>query len=933
MKHMYQSSIHHLWVLFLLVGSLSAIGQTTVEYRGRIIDPETGYGIAGAGIKVDGNSVSVADSMGVYAFSSKESDKANVVVEAPGYSAAVTTLEKLANTKSIALQGLAVSGNEVVVSASRYSEKYLSSPATISKINRQAIAASASGDYFESLGNLKNVNVLGSSLTFKVFNTRGFGTTSPFRIVQMTDGMDAQSAGLNFAPGTMLSVPDIDIDNMEIISGPASALYGPNAFQGVVSIHTTDPFKRQGLAVSLKGASRNYFEAQAMYADVFGKKKKFGMKLSAGYMFGKDWEATTTETNSYLPVSSPPQNLNAKVAGWSNNADADYGDFNTYTQTNANAKPNSTPPGTSFVLKPFAENDMWNRNVNSLKINSLFAYRFTDEVQLSYQFRLARATSVYQGNNRAALKDFLFHQHKLELLYDNHKSHSFLFRIYTNLEDAGNSYDLVLTGVNLGLGSLGGVTNDYLKTYVNAIDSMSGNFSGAVSTGQVAAARAAALASVGNSWLKPGTAAYDSTLRAIITDRNRPYGAMYTSRANMQHADAQYNFTSKWINVNVGVSGRRYQPVSDGYIVDDAPDSSGKKQILQYYEFGGFVQLSKSFLQDKIQLLASFRADKSQNFDFQFSPRGAVMLNFGNHHLRVAAQMAFRTPTLNDQYFNLNTGALVVKGNLEGYSNVYTQASVDAYNAVAPPLRDPATLQATTVAALKPENLVSVELGYRALVADRLFIDFDAYYNRYTNFIGGINVAALKTGTAGDSSGVAAINTRQYTTYSLSVNSSTPVQTFGVALGLNARVWKSLSVYANYTFSYMDTVGLNDNLIPGYNTPMHKINVGVEARRLWKGLGFGVNFRWVDKYQWRSPFTDRAARLYQLTADQTYVPAYHTMDLQINYVVDKWFSTFRIGASNLYYNKHIEVYGGPEIGGFYYGSWTFDIPMASLKKK
>jgi hypothetical protein len=145
-----------------------------------------------------------------------------------------------------------------------------------------------------------------------------------------------------------------------------------------------------------------------MYADVFGKKKKFGMKLSAGYMFGKDWEATTTETNSYLPVSSPPQNLNAKVAGWSNNADADYGDFNTYTQTNANAKPNSTPPGTSFVLKPFAENDMWNRNVNSLKINSLFAYRFTDEVQLSYQFRLARATSVYQGNNRAALKDFLF---------------------------------------------------------------------------------------------------------------------------------------------------------------------------------------------------------------------------------------------------------------------------------------------------------------------------------------------------------------------------------------------------------------------------------------------------------------------------------------------------------------------------------------------
>lgn len=920
-------------IFFLLQLNKTTKAQMPVSWSSKIVDSETGRALPGVKIQIGREMNFYSDTNGFISIQNWVDTSTIVIVSYNGYISKKVSFKTGELDYVIKLQPLALSGNEVVVTASKYSEKYMSSPSTISKISSAAIAASTSGDYFESLGNLKNVNVLGSSLTFKVFNTRGFGTTSPFRIVQMTDGMDAQSAGLNFAPGTMLSVPDIDIDNIEIISGPASALYGPNALQGVVSLQTTDPFKKQGLAVSLKGASRDFFEAQARYADVFGKKKKFGFKLSAGYMFGKDWEATNPQTNSYLPVSSPPQNLNTKVAGFSNNADADYGDFNTYTATNANAKPNSTPPGTSFTLRPYAESDMWNRAVNSLKVNGQFIYKISDQVQVAYQFRVARATGAYQGNNRALVKDFLFHQHKLELQYNSPKYHQFLFRAYTNIEDAGTSYDLVLAGINLGLASLGNVTNDYLKTYVNAIDSLSGNFANPVSAAQVTAARAQALSSVGGSWLQPGTAAYDSTLKAILVDRNRPYGAKFTTRSNLQHMDAQYNFNSRWINVNVGLSGRRFQPISDGYIFNDAPDSSGKKTILQYYEFGGFVQLSKSFLEDKIQLLASFRADKSQNFDFQFSPRGAVMINLGNHHLRVVAQMAFRNPTLNDQYFNLNTGALVVKGNLDGYTNVYSQTSVDAYNAVAPPLRDPTVLQAITIAPIKPENLVSVELGYRSFVANRLYIDFDAYYNRYTNFIGGINVAALRTGTAGDSTGVAAVNTRQYTTYSLSVNSTTPVQTFGASLGLNARIWQSLNAYVNYTFSYMDTVGLNDNLIPGFNTPMHKLNVGLEARKLWKGFGFGVNFRWVDQYQWRSPFTDRAARLNGLTTDQTFVPAYHTMDLQLNYVVDKWFSTFRVGASNLYYNKHIEVYGGPQIGGFYYGSWTFDIPMTSLKKK
>ena len=129
-------------------------------------------------------------------------------------------------------------GQEVVVTGSRISETILESSATIQKMNVRDVQEIASGDFYSGLSTLQGVDVTTSSLGFQVVNMRGFNTTAPVRIVQFIDGMDNQAPGLNFPVGNLVGANDLDLENVEIISGPASALYGPNAFQGVVSMRT-----------------------------------------------------------------------------------------------------------------------------------------------------------------------------------------------------------------------------------------------------------------------------------------------------------------------------------------------------------------------------------------------------------------------------------------------------------------------------------------------------------------------------------------------------------------------------------------------------------------------------------------------------------------------------------------------------------------------
>ena len=139
---------------------------------------------------------------------------------------------------------------------------------------------------------------------------------------------------------------------------------------------------------------------------------------------------------------------------------------------------------------------------------------------------------------------------------------------------------------------------------------------------------------------------------------------------------------------------------------------------------------------------------------------------------------------------------------------------------------------------------------------------------------------------------------------------------WGGVVSVSYYVGKGITPYVNYTYTDLNETNINNNqvaVLSGFNTPKHKINIGVNAAHVWKGLGFSANFKWVTSYQWESPFADGV------------VPSYNTLDLQVYYEIAKIHSTIRVGGSNIYNNMHIEAVGSPEIGGLYYVAYSFDI--------
>jgi outer membrane receptor protein involved in Fe transport len=82
-----------------------------------------------------------------------------------------------------------------------------------------------------------------ASLTFRTVTTRGFLASGNNRFNQLIDGMDNQAPGLNFSVGNIVGLTEPDVDNMELLSGASSALYGSGGMNGTLLINSKNPFK------------------------------------------------------------------------------------------------------------------------------------------------------------------------------------------------------------------------------------------------------------------------------------------------------------------------------------------------------------------------------------------------------------------------------------------------------------------------------------------------------------------------------------------------------------------------------------------------------------------------------------------------------------------------------------------------------------------
>ena len=183
---------------------------------------------------------------------------------------------------------------EVVVTGRRISEKQQQSALTVETLDAIAIKETPAANFYDGLGSLKDVDLTAASLGFKIVNTRGFNSTNPVRSLQIIDGVDNQSPGLNFSLGNFLGASELDVNRVNLVVGASSAFYGPNAFNGVISIETKDPFLQQGLSVQVKGAERDLFEGGIRWARALKNKEGrewFAYKLNLFGFRANDWVA------------------------------------------------------------------------------------------------------------------------------------------------------------------------------------------------------------------------------------------------------------------------------------------------------------------------------------------------------------------------------------------------------------------------------------------------------------------------------------------------------------------------------------------------------------------------------------------------------------------------------------------------------------------
>ena len=896
-------------ILTLLLSAITVFAQTTVS--GKVTDAATREAIAGVNIIVKGRVIgTITDTNGEFSLKANDAPPITLSLSFVGYRTQEIQITD-ANTTGldIKLEEQTVLGQEIVVSASRVEESILTSPVTIEKVDLLAIQQTAAPDYYESLASVKGVQMTSSSLNFPQINTRGFATIANTRFVQLIDGMDASAPLLNFPTGNIVGIGELDAESMELVPGAASALYGPNAFNGILIMKSKSPFEFQGLSAQFKGgittsdAQDNaypMYQFGLRYAKAFNN--KFAFKVNFSIMDAEDWHSNDYRTDVNRPEST------IDLSGTK-----DFDGVNLYGDEVDLPVP---VPSVGIIHRTgWKEEDIIdNYDAKSIKGDIALHYRINDNLEALYSYRYGGGSSVYQGSQKYALRDFTQQFHKLELRSDN-----FFVRAYMTATDAGDSYNIA---------ALGSYMNEYVKpSQVWAQEytlAMQGYFAGmGVPGGNHNAARAFA----DRERPAVGTPAYKTLLETVRNNyfQRTPPGAKFTDASRLYHGEFNYNFADKieFAEIQIGGNFRQYSLFSDGTIFNEDPEDGTNFERITINEYGFYGQVAKT-IADALKLTGSLRYDKNENFDGNITPRISAVYTFNEtHNIRASFQTGFRNPDTQAQFIYFPAGTNTLLGSAEANAaryglhkgGAYTRASYQAYLASGGTLADdgtptggtPALLEVANIDYIKPEKLKSFEVGYKGIISNKLMVDLNAYFTTYTDFIGGDDYV-LRSPTTHQGNPIPA-----GTVYSPYVNFPEEVKSNGVGLGLTYNLPKGYSVMGSYNWAtFDDNRSENSQFRAGFNTPENKFSIGIGNRKLTKALGFMVNFRWQEEFLWQSDFGDWI------------VPEFGVFDAQVSYKVTAIKSIFKLGGSNLFGGDYRTNLGGPFVGQQYYLSITFD---------
>lgn len=943
-----------LWLLLLLLPALSqAQSATLIEVSGRVTDQNRAP-LPDVSIQVKGTvSGTITNSEGDFKLRTKTPLPFTLVISSVGFQQQELEVKNLGQNLQIALATQTVLGHEVVVTASRMSESILKSPVAVEKLDIRAIKEVAAPSFYDALENVKGVQMITSSLTFKVPNTRGFNVPNNFRFLQLVDGVDMQAATLGVPLGNAIGPTELDIEAVEITPGAASALYGMNAINGLANLQTKSPFRYQGLSVYLKGGVNHVDgkdrdpsllrEGAIRYAKAFNNKWAF--KVNASAMKGTDWVANglTDQNPQHLATANP----NYPELSGENNPAKDqwsrYGDDRQARQAITVTR-NGKTETFNVARTGYLEKDLIYPDVRNIKVDGSVFYRINDHLEASVGYRYGTMDGVFQRGNRIQLKGVTVQNYKAEIRGDN-----LLLRGYILKENTGHSYNLNPLAYSLDLSHASNAT--WGTTFKNELQTQLNSNVDLVT----AMSRARSAADLGRA--EPGTPGFEQLKNTIVNSNNwdvksatLPNGAPNGGAAVWQysttyHLEFQYNVSKiKWANILVGADYRRYAVTPDGNTFVDfsrpleertVADKNGSFGNKQYYtKYGAFGQITKLFFNDKLKVSASARVDRNPEFSTKLNPRIALVYTLAEkHNFRASFQNGYRFPALFEALSFLNNASVRRVGGLarvnEGVGfleNSYTLTSYDAFTAAVnvdkangmsatdAALKNRDILQVANLPVMQPERINSFEIGYKSVLLDnKLILDWDAYYNSYKGFLGQVEVAVPNTGKVGSDSAVIDMLTRsKQNRYRVYTNAKNIYNSYGSSLGVTYIFYRKFTVSGNANYNRLSENPNPDIFQTGFNTPKWVTNLSFSNREVFKNVGFNVVWRWQDQVYWES------------TLANGLVPSYSTIDAQVNVRVPKLKATIKVGGSNILNNRYIQFAAGPTIGALYYASITLD---------
>jgi iron complex outermembrane receptor protein len=907
----------------IFFAAVPAIGQYQFTVSGIVKDSATLELLPGAGIVVKDNPAgTVSDKSGYFNFSFSSKEKQSVIiVKYISFRKKETTVNSGNNNLEIYLQRDIINSQEVNIVGSKIPQSILEAPMTVVRMDLKAIEQLPEENFYTGLASQKGVDLSNASLFYQTINLRGFGTELNEGILQLVDGMDATPPGQGFSVGNLAGANDIDVESVEIVPGSSSAIYGANAFNGLININTKSPFKYQGLTVQIKNGFNyldNKYHAPALFTDYsvrYAKafKNRFAFKINLAYLNGTDWLKLSQDdldpdaTDQTRGMNNPGRNI-----------------ANLYEDEGKLALPIGPDSSDVYVSRTgYNANDLLGEHTNDYRGNISLHYKVTPKTEISYMY----SYSVFNTNvglDGWNFRNFSMQYHKAEIKNDN-----YFIRAYKISDQDGHSIDAHSLAYLLDDGwkpdSVWSVdfTNAY-KGNINGV--IPGNFQTARDYADIG--RPAAGTDLFNRKV-------DEYCEILLND-----GARYADRSSMYKLLAQYDFSKLFSPVNIicGIDIGSRKLVSHGTMFLDYPG------IGPIYDknYSGYIQAKKENIGKHLDVLASVRIDKFDNFDADITPRiGVVYKIRQKHFIRASFQTGTRNPDPFDQYRYWNFDNIYGVGGtsiqdkkyllhqrgfdipsvsdfndqVNSYVEEHGQDSLNTAIQLFKGLLRPAGLKY-----IRPEKIKTIEVGYQALlIKNKLHFDIDLFLSFYNHMISNTWIVLPATGNPFNSDSIDAAGASFYDNdvsyFMVAVNADKEVKAWGMEAGAELNFWKNYTLSGNLTLQRSDIdpeIGAYLSSIPPFRT-----NVSVSNPKLYKNIGFAVNWRWTDSV--KRFFNQRDVEIVNG------LPAKNIVDAQLSYTLQKLHTLIKVGASNILDHYYSDVPNGSSVGGVYYVSLLYSI--------